>query len=446
MRYLVGLDDTDSAKGMCTTYLAFRIAAELGPLARVIPYPRLVRLNPNVPFKTRGNAAVCLEIETDSPEDAFAEISEEVSRLSDVQNGANSGMVFAESRSVTSDFLDIYKEAVSGIVNRHRVERFLRDRGVRHFTLGNGMGLVGATASLGFDGLDDHTFELIAYRQRRCWGTQRKIEASSVLEMERATFPRTFNSYDHQKGKVLLTPGGPDPVFLGVRGDAPETVLTAYRLIRFQEQVSGHMVYLTNQYTDAHLSKELDGKVYSSGWFEGRVSQVEIGTGGHVYLSLGPPGGRLDCAVYAPTGDLQKAARRLEKGDRIRVYGGLRRSTTLHSKVLNVEKFKVLELNLESHETNPSCPSCGARMKSEGRDKGFQCRRCGLREKLATKSKSRIQRAILPGIYCPSPRSNRHLSKPLLRYGRESRGAPAAAVEGWLELGPRDLPALARGR
>ncbi|MEC9333069.1 MAG: DNA-binding protein, partial [Candidatus Thermoplasmatota archaeon] len=55
----IGIDDTDSVKGGCTTWLATEIIAEL-PEFDLIGPPRLVRLNPNVPWKTRGNAAVAL--------------------------------------------------------------------------------------------------------------------------------------------------------------------------------------------------------------------------------------------------------------------------------------------------------------------------------------------------------------------------------------------------
>ena len=56
MRLHIGMDDTDSARGMCTTFLAYVIVD--GLLARgaaFLDYPRLVRLNPNIPWKTRGN-------------------------------------------------------------------------------------------------------------------------------------------------------------------------------------------------------------------------------------------------------------------------------------------------------------------------------------------------------------------------------------------------------
>jgi len=55
----IGLDDTDSVKGGCTTWLATEIIKELSEFD-LIGNPRLVRLNPNVPWKTRGNGAVSL--------------------------------------------------------------------------------------------------------------------------------------------------------------------------------------------------------------------------------------------------------------------------------------------------------------------------------------------------------------------------------------------------
>ncbi len=55
----ISFDDTDSLRGMCTTFLATEAIREFSDLD-LIGYPRLVRLNPNVPWKTRGNGALCL--------------------------------------------------------------------------------------------------------------------------------------------------------------------------------------------------------------------------------------------------------------------------------------------------------------------------------------------------------------------------------------------------
>ena len=58
----VAADDTDSMRGNCTTYLATEIIRELvidGDLD-LIGFPRLVRLNPAIPWKTRGNGSLVM--------------------------------------------------------------------------------------------------------------------------------------------------------------------------------------------------------------------------------------------------------------------------------------------------------------------------------------------------------------------------------------------------
>ena len=390
MRLLIGIDDTDSSRGWCTTYLAYRIATDLRPEVNVLPYPRLVRLNPNIPFKTRGNAAVCLQVEAPDADTAFEAVSSKVEELSDVEGGANSGMVLLEDPSVYRSFGPLYLQALTGVVSPRKVRRFLDAMGARHFELGNGMGLVGAASSLGFDERFDHTCELIAYRRKEHWGTRRIIDDGSVREMDAKTFPHTFNNYDYQKRKVLIAPHGPDPVFAGVRGDSPRSVAEAFAMLRYDEPLAGHMVYVSNQHTDAHLQSPLAWKVYSSGWIDGAVKGVSTGVGGHVYVALDADGRKLLAAAYEPTGDLRRTARLLQPGDRIRALGGVRRGPSLHPAVLNMEKFEVF---------------------SKGRT------------------------GLPKGVYISSPRANRHLTKPLTRYGREDSGR-AEPFSGWLEPAP----------
>ena len=401
MRCLVGIDDTDSSRGNCTTYLAYRIAIDLHPEVQVLPYPRLVRLNPNIPFKTRGNAAVCLQIEAHDPSLAFEKICSKVEALSDLGGGANSGLVFLEDATLSSSFVPLYLDALSGVVNPQRVRRFLMEQGAKSFELGNGMGLVGAASSLGFSEGFDRTFELISYRKMEFWGSRRLIDSTSVRKMDEKTFPHTFNNYDYQKRKVLIAPHGPDPVFAGVRGDSPRSVIVAFEMLEYAEPLEGHMVYVTNQHTDAHLQRELDWKAYSSGWLEGTVEDVRVGAGGHVYITLETGGGRRIAAAYEPTGDLRRVARLLRPGDKIRAYGGVRRSTSLHPTVLNLEKFEVISLG-------------------ERRD------------------------SIHRGTYLSSPRANRHLTKPLIRYGQESIDVNQWTA--WRWIGPRLPRVLAESR
>jgi tRNA(Ile2)-agmatinylcytidine synthase len=404
LRCLVGIDDTDSARGFCTTYLAFRIACDLADVLSVRPYPRLVRLNPNIPFKTRGNAAVCLPVVTQDPDLAFKSLREKVSELADVAAGANSGLVLLEDKGPDPELAALYERAVSGVVNPARARKLLREKGARFATLGNGMGLVGAAASLGFAPASDHTFELISYRSRGRWGTRRVIDPASVMEMDAATFPLTFNNFDYQKRKVLIAPHGPDPVFSGVRGASPRVVLRAFSMLRHEEELAGYMIYLSNQHTDAHLRSRLNWKAFSSGWAQGVVEEVETGPGGHVYVRIRAGACVRRCAFYEPTGDLRRAARLLSRGDRVMLSGGVRRASSAHPKILNVERMEVVRL-------------------ANGGAGGLHA-----------------------GVYISSPRANRHLTKPLCRYGQETEGLPSPRADRWLFAPSTPQRAPARSR
>mgnify|MGYP000906271590 CR=1 FL=1 len=68
----LGIDDTDSNEGMCTTYLTTLILEELMKKNIIMTdYPNLIRLNPNIPWKTRGNASLCLRFKSDKPKIIF---------------------------------------------------------------------------------------------------------------------------------------------------------------------------------------------------------------------------------------------------------------------------------------------------------------------------------------------------------------------------------------
>jgi len=71
----IGIDDTDSPRMGCTTYVAALIVQRLRELnVPFVDYPNLIRLNPNVPWKTRGNGALCLRVRC--PENLVEQIKE----------------------------------------------------------------------------------------------------------------------------------------------------------------------------------------------------------------------------------------------------------------------------------------------------------------------------------------------------------------------------------
>ena len=159
----VGFDDTDSRNGMCTTFLAYKIVEYLRKeKVKFLDYPYLIRFNPNIPWKTRGNGAVALKIQTKNPHLIKKSIIDFVKKYSTIQDGANPGLVFYENNEIPKEFSDFGRMALCTLINRNKAKEFAIQNNIETFHLGNGQGLVGAIGAIGYN-FRDYTFELISY-------------------------------------------------------------------------------------------------------------------------------------------------------------------------------------------------------------------------------------------------------------------------------------------
>ena len=415
----IGFDDTDSPKGMCTTFLAYKIVDYLKKQnSEFLDFPRLIRFNPNIPWKTRGNGAVSLKIKTKNPTKIKNRIKNFISKYSDTKNGANPGLVFYENKTVPTHFTDFSKLALWQLINRNQAKKFATKNNLEIFFKGNGQGLVGAIGAIGYH-FDDHTLELLSYRKPSKFGKERKISSQSVKTMQQKTFPYTFNSFDDKKSKVLITPHGPDPVFYGIRGEKVNSLLKATKILETEEKLEGHMIFKSNQGTGDHLKNTLTKttlKPYASGTITGIVScDPKIEKGGHVFFSINCNGDELRCAVYKPTG-MSSIVLGLIKGDRICVGGGIRKASKTHPRILNLEFIDVLDLKKYIIKSNPICTNCNKTMKSKGQNQGYQCIKC--RKTSKNKINLEIPRKIKKQLYLPEVSAHRHLSRPLTRLGK----------------------------
>jgi tRNA(Ile2)-agmatinylcytidine synthase len=151
-----------------------------------------------------------------------------------------------------------------------------------------------------------------------------------------------------------------------------------------------------------------------------------------VIFSIKDEGGEVDCAAYEPTGALRKVARKLIVGDSVEVSGAVREPSPSKRLTVNLEKINVLALAPKTVLQNPVCPKCGKRLESMGKDKGFRCKKCGTRFDDAKKVRIAVERGLKGRLYVTSTRSQRHLTKPLRRYGLEKHDAPAEGmIENW---------------
>lgn len=404
----IGIDDTDSERGLCTTYLAAVMMDRLKGLGRVLSPPKLIRLNPCAQFKTRGNAAIAFELETDQPEASKDLAMSTLLELSDLSGeNTNPGLVVAEE--VTPMMKAFYRRAVTEILQISEARELLEAEEIWHRGLKKGRGLIGALAAIGAELNCDHTYELIAYRERQRWGTPRQIDAASVWEADALTYPRTWDTVDHHNNRIVFAPHSRDPVLFGIRGRDPEAIEQAFQTIK-SEPCERRVFYMTNQGTDAHI---LEGEIScvqdcQSYCLQGTVADLPRAIeGGHLFFSLQNSKGRVNCAAFEPTKNFRGVVMRLIPGDRIEAYGAVRDGT------LNLEKLEVLELAEHILLETPFCPSCNKRMESAGKNQGYRCRLC------KTKTQERVERSLPrdldTGFYEVPPCARRHLSKPLVR-------------------------------
>ncbi|WP_238392187.1 TiaS agmantine-binding domain-containing protein [Halorussus amylolyticus] len=456
---VIGVDDTDSReRGMCTTYLAARIAETLGdsgrdseghnsssrnsgsqdsgsrdttgrarrPVADRTPSVErllLVRLNPAVEYKTRGNAALAIHTDAD-PETAFEIAREAVAETAETDDPrTNPGVVVApgDPEVVPEEVADFARNAVREHLTVEDAEERIESAGYRHAGWKVGRGKIGALAAIGawagFGGRDgEWTYECISYRERDRWGTPREVDAESVFAAANDAYPVAWDTVDRETGELVCVPHTPGPILHGIRGDDPETVREVADAIE-SESVERRATFVTNQGTDAHLRdgdlREVeDGKSYR---VSGAVATApETRRGGHVFFDLESEDGdsdsnaELPCAAFEPTKRFRDRVRSLRPGDRITACGEVAQGT------LKLEKFAVRDLNRTEFVT-PNCPDCGRSMKSAGAGQGYRCRDC--KTTAPGKVEREVARDLEIGWYEVPPEARRHIAKPLIRGG-----------------------------
>jgi tRNA(Ile2)-agmatinylcytidine synthase len=406
-----------------------------------VDYPLLIRLNPNVPWKTRGNGALCLRIEYEKNlelqiKDRVRQLVEKYSDLG--WKGTDPGVVFLKIPEIPSELREFAARAEKELVAVDEALFLIRKFEAEYLSYNTQLGLVGALAAVGETLSGDYTYELIAYREPENIGKARQIVAKSIFKMDEILKPYTFNNVDYEKRRIVITPRGPDPILFGVRGESPQVVKEAFKMIKSLEEVERWMIFRSNQGTDAHLkriSKIREARPTTSVVVSGAISRrPEIVPIRHVVFQIQDETGEIDCIAYEPTGALRKIAQKLMLGDQVEVYGAVKKKNlgSNENLTLNLEKIDVLELAAITHLRNPKCPNCRKTLKSMGKNQGFRCEKCKTRFSKLEKSCFKEIRGLNEGLYVTSTRSQRHLTKPLRRYGQEKRGQTGnVLIEGW---------------
>lgn len=428
----LALDDTDSVHGGCTTHVAWELLRSL-PNADLIGLPRLVRLNPNVPWKTRGNGAVAFQLGHGEGTPRVAGASGDAG-IRSYQRGSplerreiralwNHAQRLLEAWAQLQDSKthpglaifqarpgdDFYWDAVHRVVDLPRALQLLKRWKARWKGWKNGRGLIGALAAASWPARHG-TYEWISYREPARWGTARALDGSLGRELNER-FATTFDNYDARHDHLRIEPRSPCPVLAGIRGTDPADLVSAARLLG-PEPPAGALLFATNQATDDHLRPRPANAVepFSSAILLGAVEgPPRVTPGGHVFARLADRTGTVTLAAYEPTKEFRQALRVLGPGDAVEAYGAVH----ANPHVLALEKLRVIEQAPRHRARPPLCSGCGIRMKSRGRVQGYRCRRCRASVSRAATVYEPEERPDVRGFHEVPVSVRRHLARPL---------------------------------
>jgi tRNA(Ile2)-agmatinylcytidine synthase len=428
---LLALDDTDGLGGGCTTHSALALLEHLGARHHLVlrDHPRLVRLNPNVPHKTRGNGAVVLDLGSahgpaenigawnGRPLQVFRAAKEVgpnhqlleaawafVSKVA--QKESQPGIVLA-ARALPHE---LYRTAVTTRFDAHEARHEAGHLGLPHRFHGTGRSLAGCLGALAWPG-DAATFEWLAYREADRCGTTRAVHAAPLLDLDASR--ATFHTSDGDR--LLCVPHGPDPVLVGLRLRDPRDAdrVRDALLAAAGETLEGHCLWRTNHASGDHVlpvSRAAEAPPWCTIALGASVAgDASSGPGGHVAVVLRDGGGDAFTAMaFEPTGALCGAVRQLVTGDVVHVTGAWDAGT------LRLEKLRVDHLvPVHDKVANPACPSCGKRMKSSGAGEPFRCRDCGTQAPREAATYAPRERMVTLGWHEADAGARRHLHRPV---------------------------------
>jgi tRNA(Ile2)-agmatinylcytidine synthase len=424
----IGLDDIDDPNGRCTTHFTSLLVELLSTHSVTwIDYPNLIRLNPGIPFRTRGNGAVALRFKSESGtvEGLMPQIERMIQNYVDETYPNTNPGVAVVSGPVPETLHAFSQQALWRTIPIALAQRIINRFEYPHFVFGNGRGLVGALSAVGNMLRTDHTYEYLAYRSLDESDLARNVDVESVIKMDRALGNRVFSNIDDKK-RILIEPHGPDPVIYGIRGESADAVIEAAALVKCAQDIERWMVFRTNQATGEHLTHQVrisDLRPYMAAVVQGRVdTPPQIFEGGFVVFSIKDETGMVDCVAYEPTRHFRDIISDLHVGDQVRVHASVRPKSRTHGRTLNLEGIEIIELAPITKSQNPLCHNCRKRMKSAGAGKGFKCVNCGHRERDGVKTEVEIERSLSLGLHLPPLSAQRHLTRPLSRLNLDNSG------------------------
>lgn len=435
----IGLDDIDTYQGGCTTHFSTYIVEKIFELkGSLVDYPKLIRLNPDTPWKTRGNGAVSLEaiISKDNLKKLLYWIKnsliEYLEQIGGHTYGTQPSIIILDGNKLSAEDYKILSSfslnALYRIISLKELNIMLQYLKMKNAVLASispygSRGLIGALSAIGNPLSTDYTYEFIIYRTIYEREKKRKIHLSVFNYEIEDEF--SFAHIDLENRRLLLIPHGPDPVIAGIRGSKLSSLFRIFYRLFSKLHWERWLIFVTNQGTNQHFKRLSKSKTLP---YTQLIDYMKIskssgkGRGGHIRLFAEYNNEFIHIMVYEQSGRLRDLLKKYDNPFIIGVGGGIKSSrhkdTTF---TLNTQILFNLNSYISDYQTvKPVCPKCFKEMESLGKDVGYRCKSCKYHIKTDIKGKISKTRWH-PQLAFPPYRSTLHLSKPLKRYGREKR-------------------------
>lgn len=367
----LGLDDTDSLEGGCTTLVFHDL---LNALPCEHGEPRLTRLWPFAAQRTRGNASLSVELYTDDSivewldkywKNKILPLKGQMSKSDHSQREqypSDPGMTLFQEQPIEQYYWDAVRGEVGFYEGGHQW---------------GGQGRIGAAASCAWrEG--ETTWEGIAWRSGK-----RDVSEDALTIVD--NIEGTFLCRDPRTKRGLIAPRGPCPVMFGVRATSRKVASEATNiLVNSSAKTIGNRIFITNQASGDHIESIRNTT----------VKEKEILQGGHVIVN----GNYL---AFSESGNVNKIAQWLEIGDSFE-FMGLEYEGKFHLEAIRVTESKSV--------SRPLC-DCGSRMKSMGAGQGVRCPICKSRSMELWSHEER--KPPFTGWVQPPVDKRRHLAKTL---------------------------------
>ncbi|MET1102329.1 MAG: DUF1743 domain-containing protein [Pyrodictiaceae archaeon] len=350
--YCIGIDSFDTPLAGCTTHAASLLIIEATKRGiKLTDYPVLVRLNPTIPWKTRGNGAVALRLKTTNVDDVIKAIDYVLKEYA--YGSTKASVIVIDCRKLYEPCIHkLYRKALTSLVLFNEAKECL-DKLPLVYTLGETRrGVIGALASLkALESLQDYTYELITYYHPDEWGHERVVDEASVISFDLAYKPYTFLNYDYKNKRILITPHGNDPVLYGVRGEDAGIVARALKIIKTNNRITHWQIFKTNQATNEHLvRKNIKAlRPYDNALVNAVIEDITILPGSHTLLKISDEAKDAWAIAFRETGGLRRALQVLKIGSQVVIGGAVKKHNNKLTINIELVMIKIDNTLLEAY-------------------------------------------------------------------------------------------------